>query len=122
MKNNIFGYKHLHFIFRPEFEIKDDSLFYKGRHVNWREIEKVKIFETLLSALEFRQDAGVAHRGKRTIVTLQSGEEIHIRCDLTAKNAKPQFRISALSDEYKLLRDFIIVHVPQDKIEGKATK
>lgn len=46
MNSNIFGYKHLRFIFRPEFEIKDDSLFYNGKHMEWNEIEKVKIVET----------------------------------------------------------------------------
>jgi hypothetical protein len=116
----IFGYKHLHFIFRPQFRIIDDLLFYKEKLIRWEDVVMVTIAEGLFSALRYRIDSpGYWLRGKRMILTLKTGDEITIRCDLTQGKNKFKFRLSQLSDDYKWLRDWILSHIPKEIIEYK---
>jgi hypothetical protein len=62
------------------------------------------------------------NRFKRTIITLKSGKEIIIRCDLSEKKRKIKFRLSILTDEYKWLRDWVLSHIPKYMVEGEITK
>lgn len=117
-EEKIFGYKHLSFIFKPEFKIENDTLFYKGRRISWDDIRKVTIAEGLTYQL-FGIGPAAALRGQKTILTLKSGEEISIRCDLKQKATKFKFRISQLTEDYKWLRDWIIGHVPTELVNGK---
>lgn len=112
-KEKILGYRKMG-IFRPVFKIKDCILYYKDRQINWEDIKRVVVRDSLFYLFFGFFFYGSIQHSQRTILIFTSGEEIHIRCDLKQKNTKAKFRISELSDDYKWLRNWIIKHVPEE--------